>query len=128
MTLIRRTPEEPWRRTDMLLRDNEVMLCGCRASIFKHNIVTILEINGISIADSRARRVDVEGRVRPRRILERYLEDDIEIGIVLGHLAERAFFLRKAPHLQNASKHVSTGEDEDKRVEKRGTERTTGLG
>jgi hypothetical protein len=60
--------------------------------------------------------------------LERYLEDNIEIGITLGHLTERAFFLGKPPHLQDDSKHVSTSEDEDKRVDKRGTGRTTGLG
>lgn len=66
---LRSIEDGPRRLTDMLLRYNEVMLRGCRASIFKHDIVTILKIGGMSIAILRTRRVDVEGRVHFRRIL-----------------------------------------------------------
>jgi len=58
---------------------------------------------------------------------ETYLEDDIEVGIVLGHLAECAFFFRKAQHSQDAHQHECTGEGEDKRVDNRGDSRTTSL-
>lgn len=56
------------RLTDMLLRYNKVMLRSRRTSIFKHDIVTILEVHNMSIAMPRTWRVDVEGRVHPRPI------------------------------------------------------------
>lgn len=65
---IRSIEEEPRRLTDMLLRYNEVMLRGCRASITEHDILAILEIDGMSIVILRTRRVDVEGRGHRQRI------------------------------------------------------------
>jgi hypothetical protein len=59
--------------------------------------------------------------------LETYFEDNIEVGIVLGHLTEWAFFFWKAPHLQDTHQHVCTGVEEDKRVDKRGDDRVTRL-
>jgi hypothetical protein len=46
---IRSIQERPERLTDMFFRYNKVMLRGCRASIFKHDIIAILEIDGMSI-------------------------------------------------------------------------------
>ena len=59
---IRSIEEGPRRLTDMLLRYDQVMLRGCRAPIFEHEIVSILEIGGMSITIPRVRRVDIEGR------------------------------------------------------------------
>ena len=56
-----------------------------------------------------------------------YLENDIEVGIVLSYLTEHTQFLRKAPHLQDARKHVCASEEEDKRVYNRGDKRATRL-
>ena len=53
------------RLTDMLLRYDKVVLRSRRTSIFKHDIVAILEVHNMSIAMPRTWRVDVEGRVHP---------------------------------------------------------------
>jgi hypothetical protein len=59
--------------------------------------------------------------------LETYLEDDIEVRIVSSHLTEHTRLLRKVPHPQDARKHVCPSEEEDKRVEDRGSKRTARL-
>ena len=63
----------------MVLRDNEVMLRSYRASIFKHGIITILDVDDMSIAIPRTRRV--EGRVH--HIWKRASKTTLKLGLSL---------------------------------------------